>query len=142
MQNNGEFKKHWELLACLTDDLTPAGTSDQRRRFPGLFKTAIERFGRKSSLDKSRRSIVGSLCPTGTFETVMEVWKKRFVSIIPDPAESSNDYLRPVAWAKALSELNPQDYARVVKKWQTQHHRRRNLWQAMHKAGLPGAVRN
>ena len=42
MQSNSEFRKQWELLACLTDDLATADSPDQRRRFSGLFKTAIE----------------------------------------------------------------------------------------------------
>jgi hypothetical protein len=135
MHNYGEFKKQWALLACLTDDL--ADSSDLRKRFPELFKTAIERFGKKSSLDKSRISIAGSLCLSDTMETVMSVWKKHFEHIIPDPAQSSNDYLKPVAWIKALLELNPDAYSRVIERWQVTHHRRRNLWKAMQNMRLP-----
>jgi hypothetical protein len=137
LQSKSEFRKQWKLLACLTDDL--ADSPERRKRFPGLFKTAIERFGGKSPLDKSRSLMVNSLCPSGTIEIVMEVWKKQFAHIIPDPAGSSNDYLKPVAWVKALKELNPDDYSRVIKRWRTVHHRRRNLWKAMLDAGLPVA---
>ncbi len=135
MQNSGTFKKQWKLLACLTYDL--AGSSGLRKRFPGLFKTAIERFGRKSSLDKSRISLFVPLCPPNTADTVMEIWKKQFVYIIPDPAGSGSDYLRPVAWVKVLLEINPNKYSRIVKQWHIKHHRRRSLWQAMRNAKLP-----
>lgn len=130
-----EFSKQWELLACLTNDLTDA--SAQRKRFPGLFKTAVGRFGCKTSLEKSRSAAVSSLCPSGTMDTVTEVWKKQFTLIVPDPSRSSNDYREPVAWAKALLELNPDAYSHLVKHWLSAHHRRRNLWKAMQKARLP-----
>jgi hypothetical protein len=67
----------------------------------------------------------------------LDVWKKHFGSIIPNPGSSSSDYARPVAWARALFELNPEDYFRVIGQWRNQHQRRRNLWKAVHEARPP-----
>jgi len=136
MKNDGAFKQQWELLALLTGDLADA--FGLRKSFPGLFKSVIERFGRKSVLDTERAEVLLSLCGPGLEKTVMEIWRRHFVHIMPDPATSSNDYLKPVAWVKALLELNPDDYFRVIKKWRNIHHRRRNLWKAIHDARLPG----
>jgi hypothetical protein len=135
LQNSGDFKKQWELLSYLTLDMTDAASL--RKEFPGLFKTALERFGKNTALGKERSAIVGKLCRPGTTNVVMQIWKQQLENIVPDPSTSSNDYLNPVSWAKALFDLNPDAYSHLVKRWLIEHHRRRNLWKAMHDAKLP-----
>lgn len=36
----------------------------------------------------------------------------------------------------ALRELAPHSYEALLDKWRANHHRRRNLWQAMSRKGL------
>lgn len=136
MRGGGDFIKSWKLLACLTNDLS--GTVLSRSRFPGLYSVALERFRSPSTLDDTRRSLVRNLCSSETPVTVLAIWKKQSFHIIPEPSGSGGDYRNPVAWAKALFEINPGDYERLIKRWKNVHHRRRNLWSALEKAKLPG----
>ncbi|MBN1602718.1 MAG: hypothetical protein JW915_14005 [Chitinispirillaceae bacterium] len=132
--SSDEFVKHWKELATITVDLC---TSTHRDKYSGLFATAFQEFNTETDLDKSRRSLVGRLCCTETVEKMLDIWKKLFSHLIPNPATSSSDYLRPVAWVKVLFDLNPQAYSLLVGLWKVNHRRRINLWKAMRNAKLP-----
>lgn len=128
------FIKHWKELAILTVDLS---TETQRNGYRGLFTTAFENLNSRTDLDTSRKTLVGRLCCAETVEKTIDIWKKHFSCIIPDPSASGSDYQRPVAWIKVLLDLNPQVYSHLVEQWKVIHRRKRNLWMKMRSEKLP-----
>jgi hypothetical protein len=67
----------------------------------------------------------------------MGYWKAYLQNFVPRPESVEKaDYTSHARWMVALRELAPQSYKVLLEKWRTDHHRRRNLWQAMAKAGL------
>lgn len=58
-------------------------------------------------------------------------------NFVPKPeAAQKSDYTSHAHWMAALRELAPDSYETLLDKWRTEHHRRRNLWQAMARLGL------
>jgi hypothetical protein len=53
----------------------------------------------------------------------------------PEAAQKS-DYTQHAHWMAALRELAPQSYEDLLNTWRVDHHRRRNLWEAMSRMGL------
>ncbi len=52
----------------------------------------------------------------------MDVWKNRLRYIVPDPAHSyKSDYTHHAQWMKALYELSPDAYDRVLAQWHEKH---------------------
>jgi len=71
------------------------------------------------------------------FDGVMAYWKRNLQNFVPKPESVQKaDYTQHAHWMAALRELAPHKYAALVNKWRIDHHRRRNLWQAMAKMGL------
>lgn len=134
IDRSGEFKRQQAHLACLTADLAE---KSHRTRYDGLFSTALQHFRQQSDFDKNRNAMARALCPAGTIDTVLTLWKKHFVHLVPDPSSSGSDYQRPVMWITVLYTLNADAYTRLITRWKQIHHRRRNLWKALGEAGLP-----
>ena len=59
--------------------------------------------------------------------------KKTFIgNLILDSFQAhKSEYAEHAEWAKALQELNPEAYAKLLDRWRKKHNRRRNLWRAM-----------
>jgi isochorismate hydrolase len=63
---------------------------------------------------------------------VIGYWKAHLHSFVPHPEDvHKSDYTQHARWMAALRELAPKNYETLLEKWRVDHHRRRNLWQAM-----------
>lgn len=68
---------------------------------------------------------------------VMGYWQAYVQNFVPKPEAARNsDYTQHAHWMAALRELAPQHYEDLLSKWRVDHHRRRNLWQAMARMDL------
>jgi hypothetical protein len=133
-QDGNTFRKQWLWLAQLTCDL-----QSDKKIFPSFYEAAIPGDNPIGSiLEKSRRGGLQKMNVGSCLDLMMKVWKLHLILIIPDPAAvHKSDYSRHAIWAKALYELNPDAYDKLLARWQKKHNRRRNLWRDMKAVGLP-----
>ena len=66
------------------------------------------------------------------------VWERHLHSLVPSPGGSGSYYRESALWMKALSEVNPTAYAKLLSRWKAEFRRRRNLWKDMASAGCTG----
>jgi hypothetical protein len=69
----------------------------------------------------------------------LPVWEKHLHTLVPSPgAAGGSCYREPALWMKALSEVNPASYEKLLSQWKTEFKRRRNLWAEMASVCCPG----
>ena len=135
-KNSNTFGKQWHLLARLTKDLPES--SKLKKQYSTFFKIVLPQDSEASLLGKARCSRLKKMNAGTCFSTAMDVWKNRLRYIVPDPAHSyKSDYTHHAQWMKALYELSPDAYDRVLAQWHEKHRRRRNLWRDMKSHRLP-----
>lgn len=124
------------FLRLLTKDLSEID-SREKDQTPKFYQVVI-RPGELSSPDQSsRQAYLKQYASDDLMYQVMGYWKACLQNFVPDPKNASkSDYTQHAHWMAALRELTPQNYQTLLEKWRVDHHRRRNLWQAMSELGL------
>jgi len=131
-----EFEDQWNWLAVFTMDAP--GKEKWKKQYPALFRAAFPLSNVKSDLALSRKKALKTISAGESFEQAIEVWKKQFFRLVPDPSKSSkSQYQIHASWMKALFELNRKDYDTLLDDWRKRHGRRKNLWRDMRGEGLP-----
>lgn len=126
----------FQVLRLLIADLGEINPQN-KKQYPKFFETVI-RPGELSSPDQSsRRAYLKQSAQDNLQALVMAYWKAHLHHFMPDPGNASkSDYTQHAQWMAALRELNPASYETLLNHWRRDHHRRRNLWQAMARLGL------
>ncbi len=126
----------YEFLRLLTKDLTEI-SPEGKSQYPKFYQVVV-RPDELSSPDQSSRQVyLKQYASDDLMYQVMGYWKAYLQNFVPRPeAAQKSDYTQHARWMAALRELAPDRYEVLLKKWQVDHHRRRNLWQAMSKMGL------
>jgi hypothetical protein len=124
------------FLRLLTKDLT-ALNKEKQEQYPQFYQVVI-RPGELSSADQvSRQAYLKQFASPDLLDRVMKYWQTHLQNFVPKPeAAKKSDYTSHARWMAALRELAPNSYETLLDKWRTEHHRRRNLWQAMASLGL------
>ena len=131
-----ELGEDYDFLRLLTKDLSEIDNR-QKEQYPQFYAVVIRPGELKSPDEVSRRAYLKQAASDDMLYQVMGYWKAYLPNFVPRPENVEKaDYTAHARWMAALRELAPQSYAVLLDKWRTDHHRRRNLWQAMTKAGL------
>ena len=69
---------------------------------------------------------------------VRSVWERHLHTLVPVPGGGGSCYRASAVWMRALSEVNPSSYTKLLSRWKFEFRRRRNLWQDMASARCPG----
>jgi len=88
-------------------------------------------------MEKSLRKALALLGEKTNRISVKSVWERHLHSLVPVPGGSGSDYRDSARWMKALSEVNPTAYAKLLSRWKIEFRRRRNLWADMASTGCP-----
>ncbi|MEW6685393.1 MAG: hypothetical protein AB1393_04210 [Candidatus Edwardsbacteria bacterium] len=137
LKNDGKaFKQQWILLARLTKDLPDS--DNLKKQYPTFFKVVLPMDPVLSKLDKIRCEKLKEM-DTGIYVSiVIDIWKEHLHCILPDPTKSHKSrYYEHAKWMRALYELNPDGYKKVLSHWQKTHKQRRNLWHYIKEEQLP-----
>jgi hypothetical protein len=131
-----DLGEDYEFLRLLTKDLSEID-SRQKDQYPQFYAVVIRPGELKSPDQTSRRAYLKQYASDDLIYQVMGYWKAYLQNFVPRPESVEKaDYTSHARWMVALRELVPQSYEVLLEKWRIDHHRRRNLWQAMAKAGL------
>ncbi|MBE2199531.1 MAG: hypothetical protein IAE79_13035 [Anaerolinea sp.] len=131
-----DMGEDYEFLRLLTKDLSEID-SREKEQYPQFYALVIRPGELKSPDQTSRRTYLKQVAAADLIYQVMGYWKAYLQNFVPRPERVEKaDYTAHARWMVALRELAPQSYKILLEKWRTDHQRRRNLWQAMSKAGL------
>lgn len=131
-----DMGEDYEFLRLLTKDLGEID-SREKEQYPQFYAVVIRPRELKSPDQASRRAYLKQYASDDLIYQVMGYWKAYLQNFVPRPeGVKKADYTSHARWMVALRELAPQSYETLLEKWRVEHHRRRNLWQAMSKAGL------
>lgn len=89
-------------------------------------------------MEKSLRQAWTSLGDKAERIDVRSVREQHLHTLVPLPGGSGSYYGESAKWMRALSEVNPGAYAKLLAQWKTEYRRRRNLWADMASARCPG----
>ncbi|MFA5786392.1 MAG: hypothetical protein WDA71_05305 [Actinomycetota bacterium] len=128
------FDRERRALALLTFDLDAA----TQGRVPSELRAVLRSGEQPKALAASRARWLKRMGADALLPELLEIWKRHAEALLLDPAlvhdGRYDDHVRSLAAVHALdSEL----YWKVVHKWARAHERRRNLWTAIDKRGLP-----
>jgi len=131
-----DMGEDYEFLRLLTKDLSEIH-SQNKEQYSQFYAVVIRLNELKSPDQTSRQAYLKQYASDDLMCQVMGYWKAYLQNFVPKPenVEKAN-YTSHARWMVALRELVPQRYAVLLEKWRVDHHRRRNLWQAMSKLGL------
>jgi hypothetical protein len=123
-------------LRTLTLDLDRR--AELQRTAPTL-RALLSRYAdRGRAVDRTRREWIRKLGGESLLPDVVEFWRRNAARLVPDPAQAGgSEYSECADWLKAVFELNPKEFQRIVQRWRVEHKRRRNLWKAIAERGLP-----
>lgn len=131
-----DLGEDYGFLRLLTKDLSEID-SREKEQYPQFYAVVIRPGELKSPDQTSRRAYLKQVASDDLMYQVMGYWKAYLQNFVPRPESVEKaDYTAHARWMVALRELAPQSYEALLEKWRVDHHRRRNLWQAMSKLGL------
>ncbi len=127
-------------LARLTLDLDVTGRLQQcGPTLHGILQRTIGT--RSTKLDRTRQEWFAQAGGAQLLEDVLSFWRKHVAGLVPDPSQAN--YGTCVQWLVAARELARKQADSILAEWGTTHRLKRNLWKAVHEAGLrvPAGVR-
>ncbi|WP_235006944.1 hypothetical protein [Calothrix rhizosoleniae] len=131
-----DLGEEYNLLRLLTKDLTEI-CAEPQNPCPRFYQVVIRPKDLSAADDKSRQMYLHEYAPDDLWERVMSYWREHLHNFVPKPElAQKSDYTEHAQWIAALKELNSDSYEILLKQWQVDHQRRRNLWKAMDKLGL------
>jgi len=124
------------ILVGLTLEVDPG--SRLRTKAPMLHRLLRSEWETGTPLSATRRRWLVQIEASTLLADILQFWKRNAGRLIPDPAGSVKArYEEHAEWLAATRELDTGAYERIVKEWAVRHKRRRNLWEAIAKQGLP-----
>jgi hypothetical protein len=136
-EHSAFFGKQWRSLALLSRVL-PCGPKIKVRCPTFHAQVLVPSLGLDPKLERSLREAFTALrVEVGQFDP-MGIWEKHLHTLVPSPEGTGSYYLEQALWMKALGEVSPAAYDKVLAHWQVAYRRRRNLWAEMRKLKLPG----
>jgi hypothetical protein len=131
------FEKQWRSLALLTRVLPSA--TEIKERFPTFHAQVLVRsLGLDPKLEQSLREALASVAADLAQVNPMPIWEKHLHTLVPSLAGTGSHYREQALWMKALNEVNPTAYNKLLAEWRVVYRRRRNLWAEMNGLQLPG----
>jgi len=128
-------------LATLLMDVDGAG--HLRRNGPKLVRLLSRDRGGSRGTDRTRQRWIEQLGGFELYPEILAFWKRNAAALVPDPGrQEKSDYERCAEWMAAILELDRDAYDAIIGRWSVEHRRRRNLWQAFGRRGLPGGPRS
>jgi hypothetical protein len=123
-------------LSALTLDVVPR--EELKRQAPTLCMLVTVFGGGDLGGRKARRRWVERLGGRELLPEVIAFWKRNAECFAPNPAKpEDSDYRDCALWLRAIHELDPKSYRRVLQAWYTRHQRRGSLWKALADEALP-----
>jgi hypothetical protein len=124
------------FLRLLTKDLTEI-SAPGKCQYPKFYQVVVRPNELSSPDHTSRQAYLKQYAANDLLDQVMAYWKTHLQNFVPRPeAAQKSDYTQHAHWMAALRELAPQSYEDLLNTWRVDHHRRRNLWEAMSRMGL------
>jgi hypothetical protein len=106
-------------------------------QYPQFYQTVVRPDELSSPDHTSRQAYLKQYAANDLLDQVMAYWKTHLQNFVPKPEVAhKSDYTQHARWMAALRELAPRSYEDLLNRWRVEHHRRRNLWQAMSRIGL------
>lgn len=138
MRDAGATRKSFEgerrALELLTFDLDAAA----RGRVPSELRAVLPSGQQPKALAASRARWLKRMGAHALLPELLDIWKRHAEALLLDPADVHDgrydDHVRALA---AVHKLSSDLYGKVVRDWAGTHERRRNLWAAIDKRGLP-----
>ena len=135
-QHAAFFEKNWRSLALLTRHLP------QYQEIRAAWATfhsdvLIPALQVSDEMSQSLRQALLLLGQRAKQINVRPVWEQHLHVLVPSPG-SSGSYHESAAWMRALSEVKPAAYEKLLARWKVEFKRRRNLWKEMAAANCPG----
>ncbi|MCZ6634806.1 MAG: hypothetical protein O7G87_15500, partial [bacterium] len=128
--------EHFDCLRLLTRDLAEIN-GRKNDPYAAFFEVVIEPGELVTPDDKFRQKYLKAYAPVGLLDRIMGYWKKHVQISVPNPRYVHKaDYTEHAQWMAVLKEMAPRRYQALLDEWRVEHHRRKNLWQAMEKMGL------
>ncbi|MDM8528580.1 hypothetical protein QUF58_10255 [Anaerolineales bacterium HSG24] len=129
-------KPSYTLLRMLTNDVS-AFKPEMIAPYP-KFRDVVFLYHSKHGDDYATRQLyLKQYISADTADQLMSYWKANIHRYVPNPKNVHKaNYTDHAAWMGVLKELSPARYDTLLTQWQTEHHRRRNLWKAMREQGL------
>jgi hypothetical protein len=131
------FQQNWHSLALLTRNL-PQHPELQKGCPTFHSHVLVPALQVSGEMEKSLRQALAFLDDKAQRLNVRSVWERHLHTLVRLPGEAGSCYRDSALWMRALSEVNPALYAKMLAQWITEFRRRRNLWADMASAGCPG----
>jgi hypothetical protein len=130
------FQKNWRSLALLTRHL-PRHSELKGKCATFHSDVLVPALQISHDMEKSLRQALASIGDKAERIEVRPVWEQHLHTLVPLPGGSGSYYRESAKWMRALSEVNPASYGKLLTQWKTEYRRRRNLWADMASAGCP-----
>jgi hypothetical protein len=135
-QNPGTLKHSLDALARFSLDID--GGVWLKEFSPSLALVLGRGWPLERALIASRRAWLARLKAEALAPELQAFWKRNLCSLVREqPFDASSDYSRCVDWLAALWEIDPDAGRGLLHEWAAAHWRRRNLWRAVGRKGLP-----
>jgi hypothetical protein len=131
------FQQNWHSLALLTRNL-PQHPELQKGCPTFHSHVLVPALQVSGEMEKSLRQALAFLDDKAQRLNVRSVWERHLHTLVRSPEETGSCYRDSALWMRALAEVNPSLYAKMLAQWKTGFRRRRNLWADMASAGCPG----
>ncbi|MBI5548077.1 MAG: hypothetical protein HY901_29710 [Deltaproteobacteria bacterium] len=90
------------------------------------------------ALERSRQRWMKKLGGDVLLPELLALMKRHIVSFVPDPADAHSSHYDDCAdWMAAVHEFAPEEYRKLLGRWQDVHRLRRKLWESLNARRLP-----
>jgi hypothetical protein len=134
--NSKRFKRSRSQIIALAGDLSyVTSIKTSHPRFANLARNEeVQGFKRCAS---ARRAWLKKMGARSIVLPLIACVKGNARSLVPDPEHAHGSrYEEHAQWLRAVKEIDPDAFRKVMDRWRIQHKRRRNLWDALKRAGL------
>jgi hypothetical protein len=135
-KNSNRFNKTRSQIIALAGDLSyVTSIKTSHPRFATLARSEeVQGFNRCAIV---RRAWLKEMDARSIVLPLIACVKRNARSLVPDPEHAHGSrYDEHAQWLQAVKEIDPDAFRKVMDRWRIQHKRRRNLWDALKRAGL------
>ena len=130
-----QLKAQQNLVLTLTEDL--ALIAPKKNRFRRLLAViSCDQYLNKEC-SSFRRKWLKNMEVERISTMLATFWKDNILAFVPNPSDAfSSLYSEHAEWILAVEEVNPKACSEIIRKWEIDHKRRRNLWGTLREAGF------
>ncbi|MBF0226799.1 MAG: hypothetical protein HQK76_15210 [Desulfobacterales bacterium] len=122
------------LVNIFTNDI--GHISEFKLRYPNLLQL-ISAYRDNNPVSNSRSKWLKEMGGLSFIPDITDLWIIRILDVMPDPRSvQDGQYHSHALWVAALKELDPDKFQEVIKKWQIDYKRRKNLWAEIQRIGV------